>query len=323
MGGVILGVSLAVVALPLQKRLSRAVPAPAAALVITLGLLAMAALAALLSLTFIMGNTGVVGNIWATITGWVEGFGNGSLPYGIPLDQDQIAAIFSPILSSFSQSWKALLSPATFPWSETAVFFLAVAVSLWKGESLYHLVLQRMPEEWRGRAGQLSPVAADTLYAIFVVHGLMVAVTFAISLPFFYILGYGHVLFFSFATALCELVPVLGSSIPMVVLGLYVLALSDMRGLLLIFGIGYLGVAVAPEIAIRPVLMGRRVCIHPVLMFFGFLGGIVLLGMAGFVLGPLFLALAGTWLRLRRGEAVVCDQRWDLLPQGEKGGPGP
>jgi predicted PurR-regulated permease PerM len=40
--------------------------------------------------------------------------------------------------------------------------------------------------------------------------------------------------------------------------------------------------------------------ISPYLMFFGFLGGIFVLGISGFLLGPLALALAASWYRLRK-----------------------
>jgi predicted PurR-regulated permease PerM len=47
--------------------------------------------------------------------------------------------------------------------------------------------------------------------------------------------------------------------------------------------------------------MGRRTHISPYVMFFGFLGGILVLGISGFLLGPLALAVAASWYRLRKG----------------------
>jgi predicted PurR-regulated permease PerM len=57
-------------------------------------------------------------------------------------------------------------------------------------------------------------------------------------------------------------------------------------------------VSCLPEIYIRPVLVGKRVKIHPVIMFIGIISGILTLGIAGFVLGPLIIVLLITTYRL-------------------------
>ena len=48
--------------------------------------------------------------------------------------------------------------------------------------------------------------------------------------------------------------------------------------------------------------MGRRAHVHPVVMFIGFMGGILTMGIAGFVLGPLILVLLITGYRILREE---------------------
>jgi predicted PurR-regulated permease PerM len=142
----------------------------------------------------------------------------------------------------------------------------------------------------------------DTLHAVLVVHLLIVALTFGLAIPFFWVLGYGHVVYLSLTTALCELVPVLGASIPMVILLLYSFAIGDIRGFFIVFFIGYLVVALLPELSVRPILMGRRTHLSPYLMFFGFLGGILVLGISGFLLGPLALAVAASWYKVHKAD---------------------
>jgi predicted PurR-regulated permease PerM len=46
--------------------------------------------------------------------------------------------------------------------------------------------------------------------------------------------------------------------------------------------------------------MGRRVHVHPVVMFTGFIGGILTMGLAGFVVGPVALVLLITGYRIYR-----------------------
>ena len=53
-----------------------------------------------------------------------------------------------------------------------------------------------------------------------------------------------------------------------------------------------------PEIFIRPVLVGRRVKINPVIMFVGIIGGLLTMGLAGFVLGPVIVVLLITSYRM-------------------------
>ena len=156
-----------------------------------------------------------------------------------------------------------------------------------------------------GAYHRLATVSVDTLHSVLVVHLLIVALTFGLSLPFYWLLGYGHILYLSLTTALCELVPVLGASIPMVILLLYSFAIGDLRGFLIVFFIGYLVVALLPELSVRPILMGRRAHLSPYLMFFGFLGGILVLGISGFLLGPLILAVAASWYRSRKAERAA------------------
>jgi predicted PurR-regulated permease PerM len=111
-------------------------------------------------------------------------------------------------------------------------------------------------------------------------------------------LGYGNIVFYSFLAAFCELIPILGSSVAFVLIGTYSLALGDTRGVFILFFLGYLIVSCVPEIYVRPVLVGRRVKIHPLIMFIGIISGILTMGLAGFVLGPVIIVLITTSYRM-------------------------
>ena len=162
--------------------------------------------------------------------------------------------------------------------------------------------MSRMPPvicEW---VTKLSAVTVDTLYAIYVVQIAIAVLTFFIALPVFYLLGYGNILFFSFLAAFCELIPILGSSSAFVLVGAYALYLGDTRGVFIIFFFGYLIVSCVPEIYIRPVLVGRRVKINAIIMFIGIIGGLLTMGLAGFVLGPVMIVLLINSFRIYSSE---------------------
>jgi predicted PurR-regulated permease PerM len=74
--------------------------------------------------------------------------------------------------------------------------------------------------------------------------------------------------------------------------------MGDTRGVLILFFLGYLIVSLVPEVYVRPVLIGRRVKVHPVIMFIGIVGGLLTMGLAGFVLGPLIIVLVITSYRM-------------------------
>jgi predicted PurR-regulated permease PerM len=178
------------------------------------------------------------------------------------------------------------------------VFFFSLSALLFHGDWLKERFMSHMPPvicEWVTR---LSAVTVDTLYAIYVVQVAIAVLTFFIALPVFALLGYGDVLFYSFLAAFCELIPILGSSATFLLVGAYALAQGDARGVFIMFFLGYLIVSCVPEIYVRPVLVGRRVKINAVIMFIGIIGGILTMGLAGFVLGPVMIVLLITSFRI-------------------------
>ena len=178
------------------------------------------------------------------------------------------------------------------------VFFVSLFSLLRWGEELKKTFSRRVPEVLSGYDRRLSEVTVDTLYAIYIVQIAIAFLTFFMALPVFYLLGYGNVIFYSFLAAFCELIPVLGSSVVFILMGTYAFALGDTRGVLILFFLGYLIVSCVPEFYIRPVLVGRRVKIHPVIMFIGIVGGTLTMGLVGFVLGPVIIVLLITSYRM-------------------------
>jgi predicted PurR-regulated permease PerM len=178
------------------------------------------------------------------------------------------------------------------------VFFFSLGALIYHGDLLKERFMNHAPEILCLYVDRLSAVTVDTLYAIYVVQVAIAVLTFFIALPVFYLLGYGNILFYSFLAAFCELIPVLGSSTAFILIGAYALALDDARGVFILFFFGYLIVSCVPEIWVRPVLVGRRVKINPVIMFIGIIGGILTMGLAGFVLGPVMIVLLITSFRI-------------------------
>jgi predicted PurR-regulated permease PerM len=288
---VLLGGSLAIVLMPLHCRLSARVKPLFSAALITGLVLAGFLSASWFTLTIFSANAGTLSAMFTAIGTWLEDPATNPLSYGVPFSKVTLSAMLAQGDAIFVDYEKTLVANLTLILFKVFVFFFSLSALLHHGEWLKKKSLARMPPVVRTYVERLSSVTADTLYAIYVVQVAIAALTFFIALPVFYLLGYGNILFYSFLAAFCELIPVLGSSSTFVLVGAYALALGDTRGVFIAFFLGYLIVSCVPEIWIRPVLVGRRVKISAFIMFIGIIGGLLTMGLAGFVLGPVIIVL--------------------------------
>ncbi len=313
---VLLGGSLAIVLMPLHHRLSARIKPHFSAAVITVCVLLALAGSAYITLIILAANVGTLTSMFTSIGTWVNDPATNPISYGVPFSKATLSSLLSLGNSIFVDYEKTLIANLSLILFKMFVFFFSLSALLYHGDRFKERFMSHMPPaicEWVER---LSAVTVDTLYAIYVVQVAIAVLTFFIALPVFFILGYGNVLFYSFLAAFCELIPVLGSSSTFLLIGAYALALGDSRGVFIVFFLGYLIVSCLPEIYIRPVLVGRRVKINAVVMFIGIIGGILTMGLAGFVLGPVIIVLLTTSFRLYASEkkgrkeatAALCEQ---------------
>jgi len=309
---VILGASLAVVLMPLHHRILRHTKGLFSAIIITGAVFLLLVGFVYGTVIILEANTGTLNDVFNTIGTWLGNPATNPAVYGIPFNKASLSAMLAEGNALFLNYWQTILSNLSVIVFKMFVFFFSFCVLLMKGEELKERIICRLPVPVRKYMVQLDPVTVDTLYAIYIVQIAIAVLTFFIAIPVFYFLGYGSILFYSFLAAFCELIPVLGSSVAFVIIGAYALALGDLRGVFIVFLFGYLIVSLVPEIYVRPVLVGRRVKIHPLIMFIGIVGGLLTMGLAGFVLGPLIIVLLMTSYRIWMTERQSCS--------GSKGG---
>jgi len=295
---VILGASLAVVLMPLHYRLSQHTKKLASALIITGSVFLLLIGFVYCTVTILAVNTGVLTDIFNTIGIWIGNPATDPAVYGIPFNKESLSAMLAEGNALFLNYWQTILSNLPVIVFKMFVFFFSFCILILKGEELNEMIMCRLPVAVKKYVSRLNPVAVDTLYAIYIVQIAIAILTFFIAIPVFYLLGYGNIPFYSFLAAFCELIPILGSSVAFIIIGAYALALGDIRGVFILFVFGYLIVSLVPEVYIRPVLVGRRVKIHPLIMFIGIVGGLLTMGLAGFVLGPLIIVLLMTSYRI-------------------------
>jgi predicted PurR-regulated permease PerM len=295
---VLIGASVAVVLIPLHHRISRYTKPGISAGVVTFGVFFAVSIVVLFSYLIFASNIQTLLHMFDTIGTWLNNPSTNPLDFGIPVTKTTLSGLLDEGTALFVNYKKTLLDNLTLiAFKIFVLFFSLFSLLLW-GEDLKLKLTRRVPKMFSEYVRKLSEVTSDTLYAIYNVQIAIAVLTFFIAIPVFYLLGYGNIIFFSFLAAFCELIPVLGSSIAFLLIGTYALALGDTRGVFILFFLGYIVVSCLPEIYIRPVLVGRRVMIHPVIMFIGIISGLLTLGLAGFVLGPLIVVLLVTSYRL-------------------------
>lgn len=299
---VLLGGSLAIVLMPLHHRLSARVRPHFSAAIITVVVLLAFLGAAWITLMIFSANATTLSGIFSVIRTWISDPATNPLSYGVPFSKTTLSSMLVQANDFFIDYEKTLITNLSLILFKMFVFFFSLSALLFHGDWLKNRFMSRMPPVIGMYVTQLSSVTADTLYAIYVVQLAIAVLTFFIALPVFYVLGYGNILFYSFFAAFCELIPVLGSSSTFVLIGVYALALGDTRGVFIAFFLGYLIVSCFPEVYVRPVLVGRRVKINPFIMFIGIIGGILTMGLAGFVLGPVMIVLLINSFRIYANE---------------------
>jgi len=171
------------------------------------------------------------------------------------------------------------------------ILFLSIFLFLLFGEKLYAEIEGILPEDSYSTIEILRDSVVDMLYALFNVHIAVALAVFFISFPVFYLLGYGHIMFYAVLSGILALIPIFGPVVLIAFLILYAVSVSDWYGLALILAIAWPLLCAIPDWWMRPVLMGKRASINPVLMFVAFFGGIAVMGILGFIMGPIFIAL--------------------------------
>jgi predicted PurR-regulated permease PerM len=295
---VLIGASIAIVLMPLHHRIMKHLQATVSAAVVTMGVFITVSVVVIISYLIFASNIQGLLGMFDTIGTWLNNPSTNPLDFGIPVTKATLSGLLDQGTALFVNYQQTLLDNLTLIAFKTFVLFFSLFSLLLWGEELKLKLASHVPEMFDEYIKTLSGVSADTLYAIYIVQIAIAVLTFFISLPVFYLLGYGNIVFFSFLAAFCELIPILGASVAFLLIGTYAFALGDTRGVFILFFLGYIVVSCLPEIYIRPVLVGRRVKVHAVIMFIGIIGGLLTMGLAGFVLGPLMIVLLITSYRL-------------------------
>jgi predicted PurR-regulated permease PerM len=165
--------------------------------------------------------------------------------------------------------------------------------------------------EWRLRHELRSAMRmAATGLGIFICYRLLTpffpAITAALALAvvlMFWWLGLSAPLLWGIVMAVAALVPVVGAFVVWIPAALYLL-LEDSWGKALMLALWGVLVVGTIDNLLRPVLVGKSLQLHTVLVFLSMTGGLILFGPAGFILGPVGLAVSTVLLEIQRDRGL-------------------
>lgn len=151
----------------------------------------------------------------------------------------------------------------------------------------------------KGEADQLSSRISDILYATILGRLLLATIQGGLGGLMFWWLGLPTPLLWFLVMSVMALLPFIGAAIVWVPAAVYLLLNGSVVKGLVLAAWGALVVSTIDNI-LYPFLVGPRMQLHPLLTFFGVIGGIGWFGASGVILGPVILALTAALLEVWR-----------------------
>ena len=180
----------------------------------------------------------------------------------------------------------------------TVLMLIALYFLLVDGPALVRWLNEAIPLK-RGQVTEFLRDFRRVTVTVLVSTLLTAAVQTVLALAGFMIAGVPNVFFWTVTTFVLGLVPLVGASIVVLVIGLFHLALGHVAGgiFLAVFALGVVGMV---DNVVKPIFIRGSVPIHGAIIFFALLGGLAAFGPVGFLVGPLSVSFLVTVIRMYR-----------------------
>jgi predicted PurR-regulated permease PerM len=297
--------AIAVALLPIHQRLCHRVKPSVSATLITVWVLLLILLVMSLAGWLLITYEKHIGDMVLTMITGLQNTGlSGFLPSFTEaqlsnFDETLRELMVQTLLSLTGNTMQTLLS--------IFIFFLSLSMLLYYGEQIWNTASAQSSKVMNA-VNRLAEISENTIYALIIVQVSAAIISFTLAIPFFYFLGYGNVLLFSSLVGFAMLIPLIGAQIMILLLALYFLSLGDIRSVIIMLFIGYPLLSGWIDFYYRPVMMGKRVAVHPVIMMIGILAGVPFMGFVGFIVGPVLIALVVT------GSQILAEEYFNSCP---------
>ena len=297
--------AIATALLPFHKKLSRIVKPSVSVTFITVWVLLIILLVLSVSSSILYGNIDRIGTMVASL---VHGFQNTGLSAFLPtFTEAQFSNMPGTLVHLLLQSLLSLTGNVMQSLISVIIFFLSLSMLLYYGEHIGNTVMRMFSPKLSCAMEKMAEISTNTIYALIVVQISAAVISFLLAIPFFTFLGVEDPLLFATLIGLAMLIPLIGAQIMILFYALYFMSLGDTGRAVITLLAGYPLLSGWIDFYYRPVMMGKRVDIPPVMIMIGIFAGVPFLGIAGFIIGPVLIALAVTGYKILAEE--VCDPK--------------
>lgn len=121
------------------------------------------------------------------------------------------------------------------------------------------------------------------------------------------IFGVSNSLTFALLTIIASFMPIIGTTIIWIPLGVLFIINGEILRAIIFLVVSWFFITI-PDNFVRPLLLGNRIELHPLFIFFAILGGVLFFGLSGIILGPLTFILFFEIMRMYNEERLFSDK---------------
>jgi predicted PurR-regulated permease PerM len=299
--------AIAIALMPFHKQLSSIVKPSLSVVFITVWVLLVILLVLSVSANILYGSIDHIGTMVASL---VHGFNNTGISGFLPtFTEEQFSHMPDTLVELLLQSLLSLTSNVMQSLISIIIFFLSLSMLLYYGEQIGNTLTQTLSPKLYFAVERMVEISSNTIYALIIVQISAAVISFFLAIPFFTLLGVDDPLLFATLIGIAMLIPLIGAQIMILFYTLYFMSIGDSGSALITLLVGYPLLSGWLDFYYRPVMMGKRVAIPPVMMMIGIFAGVPFMGIAGFIIGPVLIALAVTGSKIL---AEVVDDSTDL-----------
>lgn len=215
---------------------------------------------------------------------------------GLPQGTQEIQALLEQEGTRAAAAVGSVVSATGTALVQTVLFLVAFFFLLVDGGALVRWIKEAVPLK-PGQAAELFEDFRRVTVAVLASTVATAGAQAALALLGYVVAGVPNALFFGFVTFVVALVPIGLATVMVVALAVLKIATGHLvAGLFLAFWA--VGVVATIDNVVKPLLMRRGLAIHPVVIFFAFIGGMAAFGPVGLLMGPLAVAFLIAVVRL-------------------------
>jgi predicted PurR-regulated permease PerM len=211
----------------------------------------------------------------------------------IPIGEFTYAVKAAGLVSGVREVLRDLAFAAAAPVLALRLFLFAILLYalLLRPGAAGETLLGVVPPEYHDVVRALDRRIRETLFGIYVLQAATAAGTFVVALVLFFLLGYDAPFTLAVFAAVLQFVPVVGPSVLVVGLAAVDFLAGGVSRAILVVVLGLPLVGFVPDAVIRPRLAKWAAHLPMSLCFIGFTEGVLTVGAAGFIAGPLAVAV--------------------------------